>query len=85
MSWRNILIAGAASMSISTAVRIMMIPATVMAVSCSLNTTMPMASPVSGSRAPRMAVAVDPMLCIATAMVSIDNMVGNRASPITQV
>lgn len=56
----------------------------VMTFSCSLNTTTPISSPVKGSSAPKIAVAVEPISCIATAIVKIESMVGNSARPITQ-
>ena len=50
-------------------------------VSASLNTRTPQTNAVTGSKAPRMDVGVEPIKCIEAVMVINEMTVGNKASP----
>ena len=63
-----------------TATRIRTTPSRMRGVSCSPKTSTPKKSAVTGSRAPRMAVGVEPMRRMAPAIVTSETIVGKRAS-----
>ncbi len=67
-----------------TAPMMRMMPTTSVIVSTSPNTHMPIATAVTGSSAPRIAVGVEPIYCIEPVVHRNDTAVGKIANPATQ-